>query len=256
MKAVIRVITVFLVTGSVFLGCATNKGITGIDTVVTAAGTSEGIVMEFGNIPENTEAVFLRLFDITADGLPAGDPEAVKSTDIYIHEERLAELRKSGNLLCPFVRNGHEYRIDVTVIIDADIGNDFKNPDYKDYSTNAVAGGGIFITNNPKLAFTDNGNTVTLSEIPAFSGKVTYSPNGLFQFSNFVIIDDKMYGGGISHWNELTYPVREVLGTTREHFGFTGNYPVNASVRCLLVSGNYEWAVAVAKADEKAILTF
>ena len=246
MKAKFFIIASVLLIGYVFFSCATNRGVTESGMSVTATGTTEGIVLEFNNIPENTRALMVKLFDITADGQQTTDPEAEKSTIIYIHEEELAELKQSGILLCPFARNGHEYTVSVR--------------DYTSNSeiifTNVIAGGGIYITNNPTLNFTDNNRTVTLSEMPIFSDKVTISPNGLFEFVNFVIINDDLYGGGMRGWNELTYPVREVLSDTQEHFGFTGNLPVSATVRCLLVYNNYEWAVAVAKAEEKAIMTF
>lgn len=246
MKAKICIIASILVIGSIFFGCATNRGITESGMSVTATGTSEGIRLEFKNIPKNTDALFVRLFDITSDGQQAGDPEAEKSTAIYIHGERLAELKQSGNLLCPFARNEHEYTV---TIWDYNRNSEIK-------LTNIIAGGGIYLTNNPTLSFTDNNRTVTLSEMPTFSTEVTFSPKGLLEFSNFVIVDDNLYGGGMSGWEDLTYPVREVLSGTQEHFGFTGNFPVNASVRCLLVYDNYEWAVAVAKAEETAIMSF
>jgi len=245
-KVKICVIVSILVIGSVFFGCASNRSVTGSGMSVTATGTSEGISLEFNNIPENINAIMVKIFDITSDGQPVSDPEAEKNTLIYIHGERLAELKRSGNLLCPFARNGHEYTVTIW--------------DYNSNSeiilTNVVAGGGIYLTNNPTLNFTDNNRTVTLSEMPAFSEEVTLSPNGLLEFLNFVIIDDNLYGGGKHGWDELIYPVREVLSGAQEHFGFTGNFPVNATVRCLLVYDNYEWAVAVAKAEETAIMSF
>jgi hypothetical protein len=47
-----------------------------------------------------------------------------------------------------------------------------------------------------------------------------------------------------------------VLSKTQEHFGFTGDYPVNAFVYCCLLNGNTEWSVAVAKAGKDAIMSF
>lgn len=246
MKAKFCVIAVILAIVTVFFSCATNRGITENTMSVTAEGTTEGIVLHFSNIPENTRALMVRIFDITADGQPTEDPEAEKSTLFYIHEERLAELKRSGTLLCPFVRNGHEY----TVFI-----YDYTTK-YEIELTNVIAGGGIYLTNNPTLNFTDNNMTVTLSEMPTFSEEVSISPRGLLEFLNFVIIDDNLYGGGMGGWNELTYPARQVLSDTQEHFGFTGDFPVNAAVRCLLVYDNDEWAVAVAKAEGTAIMSF
>lgn len=246
MNAKNYVIASILVIGFVFFSCATNKNVTKSGMSVTATGTAEGIVLEFNNIPESTRALMVKLFDIIADGQPTSDPDAEKSTLIYIHEENLVELKQSGILLCPFVRNGHEYTVSIW---DYTYNSEIR-------LTNVIANGGIYITNNPTLNFTDNNLTVTLSEMPTFSEEVTISPNGLLEFVNFVIINDNLYGGGKRGWEKLTYPVREVLSSTQEHFGFTGNFPVNAAVRCLLIYNNYEWAVAVAKAEETAIMSF
>jgi hypothetical protein len=68
--------------------------------------------------------------------------------------------------------------------------------------------------------------------------------------------DGNSYGGGISHWNELTYPARQVLSGTQEHFRFTGDFPVNAYVYSRLLDGNFEWSVIVARAKEEVIMSF
>jgi hypothetical protein len=223
---------------------------------VTAEGTSEGIELGFNNIPEDTYSLFV--------GINTNDEgNELLSTHIYIWDNELSKnelsiLKQSGYLPCPFVKNGHEYTVTVTVYT----WNDFENTfdiirDFLTYSTNVVAGGGIYLTNNPSLKFTDENSTVTLSEMPVFSEEVIYSPDGLFQFNNFVIMDDgNSYGGGLAYWNELIYPVRQVLSGTQEHFGFTGDFPVNASVYGCLINGNHEWSVIVAKAEEEAIMSF
>ena len=60
----------------------------------------------------------------------------------------------------------------------------------------------------------------------------------------------------MSHWNEFVYPVREMLSETQEHFGFTGDFPVNAMAHILLMNNEHEWSVLVAKANEAAIMSF
>ena len=239
----------------VFLGCATNKSATNteIGFSITAEGTSEGISLHLTNIPEDTYSLQVSFLDIPTND-QAGE---IFGTNIYIWDNELTLLKQSGNLLCPFVKNGHEYTVTVAVFTNSDFENGFENRDYENLSTNAVAGGGIYLTNNPSLNFTDENRTVTLSEMPVFSEEVSYSPNGLFQFTNFVLIDDgNSYGGGIAYWNKLIYPVREVLSGTQEHFGFTGDFPVNATVSCCLIYGNLEWNVVVARAEKEAIMSF
>jgi len=239
----------------VFFGCATIKdaGIAEAGFSVAAEGTPEGIRVHFSNIPEDTYSLLVSFFDITANE----QAKEASGTNTYICENKLALLKQSGHLLCPFARNGHEYNVNVVVYTNNDFENGFESRDYENISVNVVAGGGIYLSNNPSLNFTDENKTVTLSETPVFSGEVVYSPNGLFQYTNFVLIDDgKSYGGGIAYWNELTYPAREVLGGTQEHFGFTGDFPVNAAVSCCLIYENFEWNVIIARAEEEAIMSF
>jgi len=47
-----------------------------------------------------------------------------------------------------------------------------------------------------------------------------------------------------------------MLSETQEHFGFTGDFPVNAMTHILLMNNKYEWSVLVAKANEVAIMSF
>ena len=253
-----KVFSLILGFALVTFGCATGKNQVS-DFSVIAKGTSEGIELSFSNIPKDTYSLYISFSDITTNSQKTD----ISDTNIYIWDNdasknELTKLRQSGNLLCPFVKNGHEYSITVTVYTVKDFENNFDIiRDFLTYSTNAIAGGGIYLTNNPALNFTDENTTVTLSEMPMFSEKVVYSPDGLFEFNNFVLMDDgNSYGGGISHWNELIYPVRQVLSGTQEHFGFTGDFPVNAYVYSCLLDGNLEWSVIVAKAKEKAIMSF
>ena len=245
-----------LVIISVFFGCATNKGITETGMSVTAKGTSEGIVLLFNDIPQDIYSLQIGFFDITSNDIVNFEKD-VPNTFVYINENNLDELKRKGNILCPFAVCGHEYSIVVSLVTISDLENNFENSNFAACTANAVAGGGIFLTNNPSLVFTNENRDVALSEIPTFSGKVEYSPKGLFRYLNFVIMEDgSNYGGGISHWNELTYPVRETLSKTQEHFGFNGDFPVNATVAGILMYNGIEWDVMVAKAEEEAIMSF
>ena len=252
----LRKISLILCVIFLFLGCNPKAE---VDFSVTANGTSEGIRLYFHNIPEDTYSIFISFWDITAYGQT---DDKFSGTNVYIFDNdlsknELSKIKTSGNLICPFVENGHKYSINVTVYTINDYENNFegiKNP--LTYSTSVIASGGIYLTNNPTLNFTDENSTVTLSEMPTFSKEVVYSQNGLLQFTNFVLIDGNSYGGGMSYWNELIYPARQIPSSTQEHFGFEGNFPVNASVYSILFDGDFEWSVIIAKAEENAIMSF
>jgi hypothetical protein len=233
----------------IFGGCATNKDVIRTDTKVTAKGTPEGIQLDFINIPNDTSHLFIGIWESTKNNDLQTNVSFFNDSLGYSGNV-LSDLNKSGSLICPFLKEGQEYTIYVSF-------NDIDLKPINMFTLNAVAGGGIYLTNKPILEFTDENTTVTLSEMPEFSEEVKFPSQGKLEFTNFVIMEDgSTYGGGWSHWNELSYPAREVLSGTQEHFGFTGYFPVTAFVHCWLIDGNTEWSVAVAKTDENAIMSF
>ena len=247
----LRKLSLFLILALVYFGCATNKSVKSAEKgfSVIAESMNEGFVLHFFNIPNDTKHLFIGITDIT-------DTEGIQTHISFFADELeynsnvLSSLIRTGSLLCPFVKKDHEYKIFIS------ISNDIDGMQNDTYILNVIAGGGIYITNNPTLKFMEENTIVVLSEVPLFSEEVTFSPIGFLQFSNFVLINDERFGGGYSHWNDLSYPAREVLNSTQEHFGFTGNFPVDASVNALLIHENLEWSVAVAKADDHVIMLF
>jgi hypothetical protein len=245
-KANICVIAGILVIGSVFFSCASNKGITETGMNVTASGSYEGIILHFDNIPEDIGFIWVSLRDFFSI-------DAIHPIETYvaIEGDELTELRKNQNLVCPFVKNGHDYVISVYFYK----GNE-RSQAYKWYHTGAIAAGGIYLTNFPLLYFNDEKNSVTLSEKPTFSEEVVYSQNSLFDYSAFVIVDkdDAIYGGG-SRSNELTHDISFLANETKEHFGFTGDLPIVGAVRCILNYGKLKWYVGIAN-TERTIVSF
>ena len=158
------------------------------------------------------------------------------------------ELRKTQNLLCPFVRNGHEYNIDIFFYTETGASSE----PGKQYSVSAVSGGGIYLTNNPLLSFNDENNSLTLSEKPVFSenGVNSTEENSLLDYSCFAMKDDgSSYGGG-GRSQELTYDISYIYNVTAPHFGLTGDLPIRGIVHSLLNYGQMEWLVGVAKTED------
>ncbi|MDR2942581.1 MAG: hypothetical protein LBV17_08330 [Treponema sp.] len=245
MKAKICVIISILVIGSVFFSCSTKNGITESGINVKATGTSEGIILHFDNIPKDIGLIWVSLRDFY--GIDSNHPI---ETYAAIEGNELTELRKNQNLVCPFVKNGHDYVISVY------FKKDHESESYKWYHTGAIASGGIYLTNFPLLCFNDKKDSVTLSEKPIFSEEVIYSQDSFFDYTAFVVVDknDALYGGG-GRSNELTHDIGFLTNETKEHFGITGDLPVFASVRCILNYGKQEWVVGIAN-TERSIMSF
>jgi len=221
---------------------------------VTATGTTEGISLHINNIPKNTILLRVSFRNITEN-------DRIKNQDyhIYFYDNKLTELKESGNLILPFVKTGHEYVIKVYS------RTDMKTIDREECSTNAIARGGIYLINNPLLHFTNGNNSLTLSEMPVFSGEVSYSEHyhhhqGIFNYSIYVNTDEET-GWAIGDWsNELTIEsVFSMINQIKENFckdvEFTGDLSVYADVHCVLNYGNLEWIVRIAE-TEKIIFHF
>lgn len=239
----------------VTFGCATGKNLIETESgfSATAAGTPEGILLRFYNIPEDATLLSVTLDNVTTnDGM-----ETFFDSGIAFDGDELAELRKSQSLLCPFVKNGHEYKI--FIHCDAGINNKTKqdkNP--KNISLSAVAGGGVSPINDPLLQFNADNNGLILSAKPAFSGGALYSQDhSLFSYWCFGIKpDDKSFYGGFNvYTDELTCDVSRiynVYNTYQQRWGLTGDegLSIMGFVYCTMNYGNLKWDVRAAKTEE------
>jgi hypothetical protein len=120
--------------------------------------------------------------------------------------------------------------------------------------TAAVAGGGIYVTNEPSLFFNDKHDRITLSEKPLFSEESFNSQKSVFDYSAFVEADGMLHGGG-PRSEEFTCDIRYLFTGTQEAFGFSGDLPVVASVHSVLNYENLEWGIGLAQTED-VIVTF
>jgi hypothetical protein len=241
------IIGLILIFGAIFPGCATAVGRNATDTetglVVTAIGTPEGIHLSFRNIPTDTFRLFVSLWDVTSKN-------QIQTSLVDFEGNELAELRKSGNLACPFVQNGHEYAINVYYFTGSE------DDEMEEYSivVNATAGGGIYLTNNPLLSFNSRNDSVTLSSKPAFSEERINSQDALFDYHVMVRLDDGGSWGYGGHSSELTYDFTEMTYELNEKYGISGFLPVTVSMYCNVDYGTIPWVVGVAKTEEVIVL--
>ena len=233
-------ITFGLLSGSCATGNQLNK--TDADISFSAAGTTEGILLHFSNIPEEISALNVILWNITeVDYL---------EQRVYIKGEELTELRKTRELLCPFVKSGHEYRIQIYTY------NKTDQFSAKFYFASAVALGGIYPVNNPRLNFNDEYKSITLSEEPIFSEKVVYAKDGLFLNYYLSVHNDNgeyMHSGGEEWMNEFVFDFPWKSNGTKTYFRMPGIIIIDATVRCVLKYGDMEWDVGIVKTTEENI---
>jgi hypothetical protein len=212
---------------------------------VTATETSEGIRLQFNNIPEDTTHLSVSLYDITTnDRLYTG--AGFQGND-------LDQLKNTGILVCPFVKNGHEYQITVSSFILTEEGMKTLNSAI----TTVIANGGIYIENNPTLVWNNSNNFTTLSQRPIFSNEEINSQNIGFLYG--IVFQSEEMGGKVSgnqETNELVFDntqnhnsIVEMIG----NIGLKGNIQIYADVSLSLEYGKIPWAIVFAKSGDTTV---
>jgi hypothetical protein len=245
MKSKVGVIAGILVIGFVFFSCETNKDVTESGFNVTAKGTPNGIELNIDNIPENATHFSVFLYDITAnDQLYTG---------AGFQGNELEQLRKTSFLICPFVKNRHEYQI----TIDSFILTKENMKTINSVTITAVANGGIHIINNPTLVWNNINNFSTLSERPIFSDEKINSQNIVFSYG-LVFKSEETSGSASAGFfgltNELTFDNTENYNSIVEmigNIGLTGDISMYADVDLTIEYGKIPWTIVFAKSEDK-----
>ncbi len=256
MRRIVFFKNISLIFGFVFIGCATNKGAE-VAFSVSAIGVPQGIELQFYNIPKDTDYMVIGLLNNNIK-----DETASNIIILSAENNTLADVRESGKLLCPFAEKDDGYTI--TIYLNTSSGNeiDFKLED-------VIAGGGIYKVNNPSLYFSNNNDTLVLSELPEFSQEVSFSENAFFDFNIYTkktgeesFPDDAvLFGGGGERTSNLTSEcVQETITRIKEgaleyhSINFEGERPIVGVVHCLLNYENFEWIVGVAQSEDAVVV--
>jgi len=243
----IKPVIIFLsVFGILFSACGTTKSKANSisDLTVNAKGASEGIYLYLDNIPENIQYLSVSLYDITADDK--------LYTGTNFHDNDLEQIMKSNFLVCPFVKNGHEYEI--TVI--AYIKTEENVKPINSITTTAVANGGIHIINNPILNWNNSGNIVALSARPVFSDDTINLKNTELIYG--LVFNNKETGGKVSGGvcdttNELVFDNTQNFNSIVEmigNIGLNGDIPIFADAALSIEYENIKWIIVFAKTNE------
>ena len=256
MKAIKFLFVSILVIVPVFFSCSADRSVTEAGVNVTAAGTTEGLVLNFNDIPVDTVQINVTIQDISRNDYRNGYFDSA----IQFEENELAELIETKTLICPFVKNDHEYQIVVNFW-----HNGWDKEEYKGDTQiiiNAVAGGGISPLNKPFLSFNDEYNSLVLSVKPEFPKGVIYSQNPSSFFYFCIGMENDLekgnnriyYGSIISHTDELICDISDIYNKsneTKNELGLLNDSIIIAGfVGCNLKYENSQWVVGITETDE------
>jgi hypothetical protein len=242
-------ISIILGFALVTFGCATGGSSNGFtkdksdaisDLTVIAKGSSEGIYLYLGNIPQNAQYLSVSLYDITAnDNLYTGT---------NFHGNDLEQIRNTNILLCPFVKSGHEYEITVIAYIQT---KENLRP-INNGTITAIANGGIHIINNPILNWNNSDNIATLSVRPVFSDVTINSQNTELIYG--LVFNNKEISGKVGELtNELVFDNTENFNSIIKmigNIGLSGDIPIFADVTLSIEYENIKWKIVFAKTKE------
>jgi hypothetical protein len=242
----LRKISIILCLVFVLFGCATRKNVIETSLSVTAKGTSEGILLHFHNIPDDTTDISLAFVDVKSNDR--------QETVVILNYNALNVVKETGFFLCPFAEKGREYFIRIYRLSGTEVVEKFV--------TGAIAGGGIYLTNNPLLHFANRNSTLALTEMPTFSEEVFFSQNGFFYFFTYLKMNDGNYFGvGGEATNSLNSldsirPKVETQEWIAKNFEIilTGYISMYGIVSCILDYGNIEWIIGLARSEDVLVL--
>ena len=244
-----RIAGILIIFGVILCACRANRDEVNISGLtVTSKDSSEGILLYIENIPEETMYLSVSLYDITTnDQLYTG---------ASLKDNELEQIKKTGFLHCPFVKNGHEYEI----IVSANILTEENMKPVGSASVTAAARGGIHIINNPALVWNKNDNIAVLSAKPVFSDDAVNSQNAELNYGLVFIGEEstnsmsggKVNGGYVPLANELTVDNTQNFNALVEmigNLGLSGDIPIFADVQLTLDYEDTKWTLTFAKTD-------
>ncbi|MCL2600161.1 MAG: hypothetical protein FWD88_03165, partial [Treponema sp.] len=167
-----------------------------------------------------------------------------ESFGFKISHNDLAETRRTGSLLFPFAKDGHEYEVHVAIFTDTGLNNSTS------YAGRVIGTGGIYMTNSPQLHFTDDNRILALSKMPTFSEEVMFPQDGLFSYSVSVWLDEEDARSASRFSDGFAFPAHELLDGAQDYFGFAGYFSVIGQVEIRVFDGDMEWLVGIARTAE------
>jgi hypothetical protein len=254
----LRTFFLLLVIIFVIFGCATNKNQIHDESIGLSAEIVEnGIRLSFDYIPDDTARIFIHIQTLISDDEYNIGPNDFITSFTDIRDYLLLEqIKQTGTVVFPFVRDGYYYFIGVV----------FENKYFEKLldwgQASIVAQNGIYLTNNSQLRLNDNYSGFSLYSEPIFSSEVIFDTQK-FSFSfrvNYecpeidlgsISIGDHHFPGGLSS-DGLTFIFEPYwTNTIREgNYLEPGIYPAIGTAYANIIYNNIKWSVQIAQTSE------
>ncbi|MCL2093959.1 MAG: hypothetical protein FWH12_07165 [Treponema sp.] len=225
-------------------GCASEGRDRGF--YFTAQPRSDGVLIQFFNIPASTIHLSISLGDITDEQLLLHQILLWDNQvyDFVSPQNDLSVLGPQRTLLFPFAQAGNEYEVFAIIYTSLDL------EEFTYHSEMVVARGGIHLANRPVLEFSSDNRTLLLSEVPRFTEELEYSSEGRYSYGVMVITNDGYAYGGGGNWDGLSFPAHEIYTSSQARYGFRGRLPVVGSLQANVMHRNLSWLVGIARTEE------
>ena len=224
-------------------GTASNAVSSGGNTGLKAEAVPEGIRITFDNIPAETTRLFILFQNWGEKKILSGTHDIIGiHTDIRGYA--LNQVKRTGKVICPFVKTGQKYHIFVSVF-EGDDEYEYLDPVSVEYEANK----GIHLSRNLDLKLNETQTGVTLSSVPEFSAEVKYAPNKYMYSVNIDMAEKGSLGYGEEIADSLSWYFEPELSDEMTAGGYLekGEYPAFVTAYCILNYDNLSWSVEVAK---------
>jgi len=208
-----------------------------------------GILISLSDIPDDVTSVHVeinnwgdRIYIYQNNDYPPEYRDMITSSSSMITGNVLEQIKKSNQIIFPFVKTGEIYNVMVTYSI----------PNYSCASSpfeRIIADNGIYFEKDIELVLNDENTSVRLSEEPKFSSNVGY--NIISQYFSFSLYNEIMSStlGSISTENnkilswDFEPSIREQINIYNGTEGVRkkGNYNAYIGYSMIIINDNIEW---------------
>jgi len=243
---------IYLILGFalVAFGCTKkNQSADFADIKISAKPVSKGILVSFSNysnIPPEIDNLKIVFHDWGKDGEPKWYLMDTLDTFEYFHdnfresfcENAIEQVKKTGKVTFPFVKEGHKYTVRALFIEGKDI--------IKRINAECVAKNGVNL-NEITLDLNSSNTGVTLSGKPAFTSNIKYEIQNM-SYNIVICTEDNWHAIASDKTNDLSWEFEPKFSESLKIIDIPkGDYPSYAGVNLNVIYNKISWIIEIVK---------